>query len=164
MLKKILMILIPLIALIGGAVGGDILKGKPEVDLAAEGTEGDADKDAAKAAAGEAGAAETAYFRFPTQFFVPIMQNGDTFATMIVALTLEMPKASEEKVLASEHRLRDALLRALMIHANTGGFSGNYTSDQQMDRLRASLLKAATDTAGPDVTGILVEDIARQMQ
>lgn len=161
MLKKILMLLLPVLALIGGAVGGEILKGKPEIDAS---TPASGEDEASRAGEGDHDKGENAYFRFPTQFFVPIMQNGDTFATMIVALTLEMPKTSEEKVLANEHRLRDALLRALMIHANTGGFSGNYTSDQQMDRLRASLLKAATDTAGPDVTGILVEDIARQLQ
>ena len=164
MLKKILMLLLPVLALIGGAVGGEILKGKPEIDASAQASGEDGEDEASRAGEGDHDKGENAYFRFPTQFFVPIMQNGDTFATMIVALTLEMPKTSEEKVLANEHRLRDALLRALMIHANTGGFSGNYTSDQQMDRLRASLLKAATDTAGPDVTGILVEDIARQLQ
>ena len=176
MLRKILMVLLPVIALIAGAIGGDFLKGSPDPAEASEGdatetdnpatTEGGqaSEKKTTKAGSSKAEPSETAYFPFPTQFFVPIMQNGDTYATMILTLTLEMPKTSQEKVHANEHRLRDALLRTLMIHANTGGFSGNYTSDAPMDRLRGALLKAATETVGPDVSGVLVEDIARQLQ
>lgn len=43
---------------------------------------------------------------------------------MILTLTVEMPAAAEEEVYKMEFRLRDAFLRALLIHANTGGSTG----------------------------------------
>ncbi|WP_312525101.1 hypothetical protein [Paracoccus sp. (in: a-proteobacteria)] len=167
MMRKLLFVLICILALLGGSVAGDLFRGKPPIEA---GAEAEASKttehgqDTGSDASSQGSEVEVTYFRFPNQFFIPIMQNGDTFATMILTLSLEIPSAASEKTFAREHKLRDALLRALMIHANTGGFSGNYTSDVQMEALRAALLKAAKDVADVEVSAILVEDIARQMQ
>lgn len=169
MIRKILMILVPILCFLGGAVGGGFLHTPPEAAEAqgeniAEGAGTSDQSHAASSKTSDKGATEElGFFRFPTQFFVPIMRNGDVNGTMILSLTVEMPKAAQEKVFGSEHRLRDGLLRALMIHANTGGFDGNFTSDAQMDRLRAALLKAARDTE-PEISLVLVEDIAFQKQ
>lgn len=194
-MKKILMLLVPLLAFIGGAVGGDIVNpskgaktaatspghetppGNGQTDshdahgeAAAEGHDaGNSDHASAESHAtsgdhgeGTAGAGGLDWFKFPNQFFVPILRNGSATATMILSLTIEMPAASRAEIEGQEHRLRDALLNALLIQANTGGFDGNFTAEPTLERLRNALLVAAQGAAGQNVKRILIEDIARQ--
>lgn len=101
---------------------------------------------------------------FSNQFFVPIVRNGNLRAVMVLGLGMEVVDARAEAVHAQEFRLRDALLRALMIHANTGGFDGNFTSEPRLRLLGDVLLTAAQRVAGDDVQAILIGDIARQEQ
>lgn len=185
MVKKILMILVPLLAFVAGAVGGDMLhaakpaaegaapgNGTAEAPEAAAGDTHPPEKGAkAEAAAGHGAASEGAegdaaldWFKFPSQFFVPILRNGTPTAIMVLSLTVEMPASARAEIEAQEHRLRDALLNALMIEANTGGFDGNFTSDPAQQRLRAALLAAAQKASGAKVERILIEDIGRQEQ
>ena len=170
----VFVLLLSVLAFLGGAVGGDLLHRRngsaPETAPVAQAeTPEKAAPDHApgKASAGEP-AATTAeaddWFSFPNQFFVPIMRNGSTTAVMVLSLTVEMSSAARPRIEAQEHRLRDALLGALMIRANTGGFDGNFTSEASMSGLRSALLEAAQDAAGPEISGILIGDIARQDQ
>lgn len=103
----------------------------------------------------------TAWFEFPQQFLVPILHNGRLDSTMILTLSLEMPGTARETVHAHEIRLRDALLRQLLIHANTGGFDGNFTSEAQMRKLRAELVAAVRNVV-PEISDVLIGDIGRQ--
>ncbi|MCV2447942.1 hypothetical protein [Paracoccus sp. DMF] len=187
-MKKIVLLLVPLLAFIAGAFGGDMLQAgkkpdsaqaagdashetaepaKAEPEPAAEGHEAPA----ADAGHGDAGHGEAAegegqldWFKFPSQFFVPILRNGTPTAIMVLTLTVEMPSSARPRIEAQEHRLRDALLNALLIEANTGGFDGNFTADPAQQRLRSALLAAAQAAAGSDVQRILIEDIGRQEQ
>lgn len=101
------------------------------------------------------------WFQFPQQFFVPVLHSGRLDSTMVLTLSAEMPAGAAEKVYAHELKLRDALLRQLLIHANTGGFDGNFTSEGQMRGLRGELT-ATMQSVVPEITGILIGDIARQ--
>lgn len=178
-MKKILVLLIPVLALAAGVAAGEMLRpGKPETDQAdnaaepatsgpANEKEGYAvEKPAADRAAtpDETGGATSAaeWFTFPTQFFVPLMRNGDMGAVMILTLSIETSESDLTAMEQQEHRLRDALLRELLIHANTGGFDGNFTAEARLAPLRERLHKAAQ--AGTDLTvkAVLIEDIARQ--
>lgn len=187
-MKKIVLLLVPLLAFIAGAFGGDMLQAgrKPDSAQAAgdenhetaepakaepEPAAGDHDAPAADAGHGDAGHGEAAegegqldWFKFPSQFFVPILRNGMPTAIMVLTLTVEMPSSARPRIEAQEHRLRDALLNALLIEANTGGFDGNFTADPAQQRLRRALLAAAQAAAGSDVQRILIEDIGRQEQ
>lgn len=178
-MKRILLILIPLLAFVGGSVGGDMLGGgkaagkaeaKPGADTEAVAGPDRAHAPDASAAAegGHGGGAESGasldWFKFPNQFFVPILRNGTPTAVMILSLSIEMPATARADIEAQEHRLRDALLNALMIEANTGGFDGNFTAEPALQRLRAALLAAGQKAAGPNVKRILIEDIGRQAQ
>ena len=204
MLKKVLPLLVPLVAFIGGAAGGDLFGGKSDGAPAAESAAGDAaaaeghgeakaedghgeapaaddhaappaDDHAAPAAPadaghgaadsgghGEGGGEISTFFKFPTQFFVPVVRNGTTSSVMIMTVTLDTAPGTYAAVASQEHRLRDSMLRSLIIHANTGGFDGNFTSDGNLGAMRAALLKAAQEVAGPDVIAVLIEDIARK--
>lgn len=171
-MKKTLYAVLAVLALLGGAIGGDIAhraSGKA-TDAGAE-DETAADHGSPAADHGEAGAAaeataepttETDWFRFPNQFFVPLLRNGTTQAVMVLSLTLEVTPKALPRIEAQEQRLRDALLRALMIQANTGGFDDNFTAETRMSALRIVLLNAAQAASGPAVSRVLIGDIARQ--
>ena len=193
-MRKILAILLPVLALVVGAFGGDMLKAKsddagaPHAESAedgaedAHGSEGDAaaapaDDHAAAASApdphtaesgddhasgGDASPDDPGWVAFPNQFFVPVVRNGNLSAFVILTVTLETTGATRESVARKEHQLRDALLRRLMAHANSGGFDGNFTADAHMRGLRDAMLATARDVAGPAVTAVLIEDIGRQ--
>lgn len=153
----------------GGIFAGELMRPPPPLpepgEAEASASHSDAEAEAADhASSAEAEAEEPAWFKFPTQFFVPMIRNGSVDAVMVLTLTVEMPKSSEEYIFHQEHRLRDALLRVLLIHANTGGFEGNFTSDIHLGDLREKLLKTARKTSGDDIRAILIEDIARQEQ
>ena len=186
-MKKILTFLLPLAALGGGIAGGEILRpstesGNTEIPSSTEGKQQPADDARADQAGGEKDAKADAsassgygdsggndektegrgWFTFPSQFFVPLMRNGDMGAMMIVTLTIETDAAQLEKVQKQESRLRDALLRQLMIQANTGGFDGNFTTEPSQRVLREELLKAARAATDLQIDAVLIEDIARQ--
>ncbi|WP_347266286.1 hypothetical protein [Paracoccus sp. (in: a-proteobacteria)] len=176
-MKKLLLVLLPLLGLALGAAGGTMLqpaatapKTGPET-AASGGAEAAPDAghgaEAETAAAGHGaddGAGGLDWFKFPNQFFVPILRNGSADAVMILSLGLEIRASGRTDIESQEHRLRDALLSALMAEANTGAFDGNFTSDAAMQRLRGALLAAARNAAGPSVVRVLVEDIGRQAQ
>lgn len=190
-MRKILALLVPVAALVGGVGAGEMLRPAPEqADHAAAAPAKDSgdkpatDHGAAKPAEehgkeaakpedasasdhgggdhGEGKEAAEGWFTFPTQFFVPMMRNGDLGAVMILTLTLETTGADLSAMEQQEHRLRDALLRELLIHANTGGFDGNFTSEARLAPLRERLLKAAQASTSLPVKAVLIEDIARQ--
>lgn len=199
MLRKLLPILLSVVAFLGGAAAGDMLTAAPAAGQA----EGEAGSDAtdagghgaaptAEAAAadhaapaadahakpvasasksgdhgggghggGSADPTATAWFKFPAQFFVPILHDGRLDSTMVLTLSAEMPGAATETVYAHEIKLRDALLRQLLIHANTGGFDGNFTSEAHLRGLRTELA-ASAQAVVPEISAILIGDIARQ--
>jgi hypothetical protein len=170
MIRKLIPILLPVVALLGGAFGGDMLRAPADAaipvagDHAAEPSHdghGAAQDD--HGASGDHGSTEAeGWFTFPTQFFVPLARQGDRNDLMILTLTLQTDGASIEAMRKKEHALRDVLLRQLLIHANTGGFDGNYTSDRTLVLLRQDLLKAAATVTDLPLKAVLIEDIARQ--
>ncbi len=184
MLRKLLPVLLSVLALVAGAVGGDLLRGTtadgvaapdPQAALPADelpGVEPIAADNAIPsppaaappppAEPGDADAtAATAWFKFPQQFFVPILHGGHLDSTMILSLSVEMPETASEEVYAHEIKLRDALLRQLLIHANTGGFDGNFNTEAHLRKLRAELTATARAIV-PRIGEILIGDIARQ--
>ncbi|MBK4216382.1 hypothetical protein JJJ17_10640 [Paracoccus caeni] len=157
-MRKILTLIVPLIALAAGLAAGDMLRPNTAADEAAAQDPG-ADPDA-RNHLGEVYA--DAWFTFPNQFFVPMMRNGDLNAMMVLTLTLETNDRSLQAMGQQEHRLRDALLRQLIMHANAGGFDGNFTTEASLAILRRKLLETARDATDLPVNAILIEDIARQ--
>lgn len=160
MIKKLMTIAVPVLALVGGAFGGDMLRGSAAKDdtHAEAGAEDGAEVAVAKP---EHTMGEPAWFRFPTQFFVPLVRQGDMRDMMILTLTLQTDAETLPKLAKKEHALRDTLLRQLMIHANTGGFDGNFTADRNLAALRESLAAAARAATDLPVSAVLIEDIAR---
>ncbi|WBU53457.1 hypothetical protein [Paracoccus sp. SCSIO 75233] len=148
MIRKLLPVLAMLLATVGGLLAGEALRPVPPVPP-------ESGAEAAEKAA-------TAYYAFPTQFFVPVMRGGNLDGTMVLSLSVEMPEDAEAAVLRDKLRLRDALLRRLLILSNTGAFDGNFTTEPRMRRIRTELLEAAQAVSDNAIANVLIEDIARQ--
>lgn len=170
MIRRALPFVLALIAMAAGAFGGDMLRDRmspAEANAAdAEGGDGAALPEAAVAEDEGAGSGKSgvklASFAFPQQFFVPIVRGGDVQAMMILSLSIETPEDQQEAVFKKENQLRDALLRQLLIQANTGGFDGNFTAEARTAMLRGELLASARKVAGNAVIQVLIGDITRQ--
>jgi flagellar protein FliL len=102
------------------------------------------------------------YVKLNNQFVVPVVENGNVTAMVILSLSLEVSPGSTEAVYAREPKLRDVFLQVLFDHANSGGFRGTFTDGANLVVLRTALLEIARRTLGEIVTDVLIVDIARQ--
>jgi flagellar protein FliL len=135
---------------------GDVMEHEAEAPMTEE------EMLAAAAEGGESVNAGFEYVRLPNQFIVPVVKDGSVAAMVALSLSLEVPTGQKEATLLVEPRIRDAILRVLFDHANTGGFDGTFTASAVMRDLRAAMLQA-TGVAAPDlVSDILIVDIQRQ--
>lgn len=154
---KILKLLVVIALLAGGIAAGDWLHARKLAALPSDAEE-------APAEAPPRAKGPTISYEFPNQFFVPIVRNGTLRSVMVLGLGLEISEKRLDIVRSREFQLRDALLRRLMMHANTGGFDGNFTSAPHLRLLGEILLEAAQEVAGEDVHAVLIGDISRQEQ
>lgn len=111
---------------------------------------------------GHGGAPKPQYHKIQSQFVVPVIEGGRTRQLVVMQLALDLERSAQEGVMAAEPRLRDALLRVLFDHANTGGFTGPFTDAERMETLRAALLERARGVVGSGVKDVLVLNVARQ--
>lgn len=176
MIRKLIPVLLGLIGLGIGLGAGVFLR--PTAPAAPETAGGEAAHEAAgeaeaagvslKAAHGEAApkadAAEGGpeYVKLSNQFVIPVVEQGKVVSMVILALTLEVGAGTTEAIYAREPKLRDAFLQVLFDHANSGGFDGSFTDGANLVLLRKALLEAAQTAIGPNVSDVLISDIARQ--
>jgi hypothetical protein len=161
-MKKLIPVLLALIGLTAGGGAGYFLRPPPEEALAenpcGEGA-APATQEAEPVAEGEP---TVEYVKLNNQFVIPIVENGQVTALVILSLSLEVKVGATEKVYAAEPKLRDNLLQVMFDHANAGGFKGAFTDTANMETLRKALLEASRSVLGNVVTGVLVSDIVRQ--
>jgi hypothetical protein len=154
-----------LLAGTGAGVGaGLFLTPAPEPD-AAQGDIACIDPDEMQTAATPASvdvSEEREYAKLNNQFIIPIVEDGLVAALVVMSLNLEVTVGSRTAIFAAEPKLRDRFLQVMFDHANTGGFSGNFTTGTNMRILRDDLLRAANAISGERVTDVLVIDIVRQ--
>ena len=130
---------------------GDGDGAKPEGDHGAGSKGGHGSKDGGES-----------YFKINNQFVVPIIEDGRTEALVMMTLALDVPADLKEKVPGQEPKLRHALLRVMFDHANAGGFSGGFTSDDRVEPLRRAMLEQARAILGPNLSDVLILDLIRQ--
>lgn len=102
------------------------------------------------------------YVKLSRQFVVPVVKGRKVSSMVVMSLSIETTPAVGDIVFAREPKLRDALLKVMFLHANSGGFDGQFTSSEAMKDLRGSLLEAAREVIGDDIYSVLVTDILRQ--
>ena len=161
-------ILIPVILLLVGVGAGAgsamFLAPPPDPDIKeADVTCADPkDMDAATVAAAVDVSTEREYVKLNNQFIIPVVDDGMVAALVVLSLNLEVTNGSRTAIFAAEPKLRDRFLQVMFDHANTGGFSGNFTTGTNMRILRDDLLRVAREISGDRVTDVLVMDIVRQ--
>ncbi|SFS19232.1 flagellar basal body-associated FliL family protein [Yoonia litorea] len=105
---------------------------------------------------------EREYAKLNNQFVIPVVEDGAVAALVVLSLNLEVTVGNRPAIFAAEPKLRDRFLQVMFDHANTGGFSGNFTSGLNMQALRRDLLRVAQDVSGDAITDVLIIDIVRQ--
>ena len=105
---------------------------------------------------------EREYAKLNNQFVIPVVDEGQIAALVVMSLSLEVAVGERAAVFAAEPKLRDRFLQVMFDHANNGGFSGNFTTGPNMRALRNDLLQAAQHVSGERVTDVLLIDIVRQ--
>lgn len=158
-------------ALAGLALGGGaaaILSGgtdAPEVPPEAAAAEPEGGGEAPPPPVRGSGAEEAVpagYVALDDQFVVPVIEDGRLTGLVTMTLGLETGPAGADIVLEREPKVRDALLRVLLDHANTGGFEGGFTDDGRVDALGEALLEGARAVVGPPVRDVLILNLLRQ--
>ena len=105
------------------------------------------------------------YVRLANQFVVPVVKDDRVASLVVMSLSLEVAPGTRERALAAEPKIRDEFLRAMFLHANIGGFSGDFTRGERIEQLRKQLTRGAREIVGQEaVYGVLITDIARQDQ
>ncbi|MFN6951218.1 MAG: flagellar basal body-associated FliL family protein [Albidovulum sp.] len=178
-MRRLLPFILGLVGLLAGGGAGFLLR-SPPVDTPVPDPCGQAADESATVSSGTggraAGAAEEAvdpahpdvaatheYVKLNNQFVVPVIENGEVAALVILSISLEVVAGATEQVYAREPKLRDQFLQVLFDHANMGGFRGAFTQSNNMEILRNALIEAARKSLGPAVTDVLIVDIVRQV-
>ena len=174
MIRKLIPVLLSLIGLGIGVGAGIFLHPTPPPPILQDAAHvGAAEGEGTSAEAGKAEHAdarpkdETAeggpeYVKLTNQFVITVVEQGRVVSMVILALTLEVGAGTTKAIYAREPKLRDALLQVLFDHANSGGFGGLFTDGANLVLLRKALLEAAQTALGPNVSDVLISDIARQ--
>ena len=102
------------------------------------------------------------FVKFANQFVVPVMSSDQVEAMVILTLSLEVELGTQQEIYNLEPKIRDAFLRVLFDHANSGGFDGNFLNSVGLDALRVALRETARKTAGPILYDVLIVDLVRQ--
>lgn len=116
---------------------------------------------AAPATDGHGGAA-TEFVEIDDQFIVPVIENERVAAMVILSLTLEVADGQADGTHARLPKLRDRFLRAMLDHANVGGFSGTFTADGSVEQLRRNLVEVGRRELGDVLSDVLILDMNRQ--
>lgn len=168
-MKKLLPILLLLLGLGAGTGAGWFLRPHPVppdtvastehgVTPAAEAAEGHGERSTGY----EPAPAETEVVRLPNQFVVPLIQDGQVRAMVVIGLALELTPGHRFEISRDGPRLQAVLLQLLFDHANIGGFDGLFTSGEVLLALRRTLREAVRAEIGPHLHDVLITDLLRQ--
>lgn len=182
MIKKLLPVILLIFGAGAGVGAGLFLRPAPapEAAEAADGATDEAPEEAAekkeekpeekgeekaeeKAEEGaEEGVLASEYVKMNNQFVIPVVEQDDVVALVVVSLSVEVDAGQKDTVYRHEPKLRDSFLQVLFNHSNRGGFDGAFTRPQTMADLRNALLEVAQRDVGNLAKDVLILGIARQ--
>lgn len=163
MLSKILPLVLLLVGAGAGVGAGLFLRPAPEVSPEEIKEAAKEIKEKKKDYGPDNPAPEMEYVKLSNQFVVPIVKNEVVVALVVLALSIEVPAGTKERVFRQEPKLRDSFLQVLFDHANIGGFDGAFTEANNLAVLRSALREAGQSAVDSDtVRNVLISEIARQ--
>jgi hypothetical protein len=102
------------------------------------------------------------FIKFKRQFVVPVLSGESVEALVLLNLGLEVPSGKRDSLFQLEPRFRDAFIRELLQLSDDGYFSEEMTSPETYEVVRETLMRAAGQISGEDVTNVLILDFSRQ--
>ncbi|WP_170790096.1 flagellar basal body-associated FliL family protein [Ruegeria lacuscaerulensis] len=102
------------------------------------------------------------YLKLTKQFVIPVVEAERISAMVTMSVSLEAKPGMTDTFYAIEPKLRDRFLQVLFDHANTGGFDGNFTTSENLDTLRKSLLEVAQKDLGKEISNVMILSVNRQ--
>lgn len=158
-MKKLLPIILILVACAGGFFGGHMLKPVEEPE------EGQEEMETAEAShREEMSDSNIEYVKFSRQFIVPILEGTKVRSLIVADIQLEVSPGSSEQAFSREPKIRDSFLKVLYRHSHTGMLKKSMVSDRVLKELRDDLLTAAQSILGDSVLDVLITDLLRQDQ
>lgn len=145
-MKKLILPILALLALGGGAGAGLVLRPAGETS---------------EEAIAEAPPEQTVV-NFRDGFVVPILRDGRSWTHVVLTLGVEAHHTTEDRILLQEPVLRDALTEALFRHGSMGGFDGNFTDPLAMNGLRMRLNEVISAKLEDETARVLIVSMARQ--
>ncbi|PRY93208.1 hypothetical protein BCF33_2075 [Hasllibacter halocynthiae] len=97
--------------------------------------------------------------RLANQFVLPLMSEEGLLGHVVLTLAVEMDEGAPD-VHPQSPRLRDAFLSALSAHRADGGFGADVASPEELEELRAVLLRAGRSVLGEDLRAVLIGDLS----
>lgn len=162
-MRRLLPIIIALIGIGAGAGAGLLLRPAPQIHTEINPCGDVADNvSAASKSDPEDAAGGRDYVKLNNQFVIPVVQDKNVTALVVLSLSLEVTAGGQELIYEREPKIRDSFLQVLFDHANSGGFDGAFTNGRNMTILRDALRESAKSTLGSVVTDVLIIDIVRQ--
>ncbi len=191
-MKKLLPILIVIVALVAGAGGGFFLRlsapakasdadaaaaeGETAAHAASKGEEAKADagdkkekaekdshgKKEKKGGHGEEKSGGAVYMKFSRQFVAPIVISGKPQAMMILDVNIEIDPDVGDSIYAEEPKLRDAVLKVLLRQGATGALGSIFADPAVLEETRAQILEEARAIIGDGARSILIMDVGYQ--
>lgn len=155
MLQKILPLVLLLIGAGAGVGAGVFLRPEPlpPSEMEAEIEEEESEEDVVE---------EFEYVKLSNQFVVPIVDDQQVRALVVMSLSVEVPIGGKDAIYSKEPKIRDSFLQVLFDHANTGGFEGEFTNTNNLDILRNALREVGQRDLGDVVSDVLIMEVARQ--
>ena len=158
---KIFPLILALVGLGAGAGAGLSLRpDPPKSDAILEADAKAATETSTTEPSGESSGSD--FVKLNNQFVIPVVTEQEVKALVVLSLGLEVVPGGSGGFYQLEPKLRDAFLKVLFDHANSGGFDGVFTEGRRMENLRRALFEAARKVMGNRVKDVLVTDILRQ--
>ena len=173
-MKFLVFLLVP-IGLLGGLAGGHFLAPPPpeeevEEQAADHGEDGDHQPMKTKEAGVRPKPKEVAvvdgepteYAKITRQFVVPVIEKDRVDSLIVLNIAIEVGQGQSGLIAEHEPKLRDEFLTVLFEHAQSGGFSGEFTKPSVLADLRLSLNESSSRVLGDASRQVLITNIVRQ--
>ncbi len=152
-MKPLVIAIAGILALGGGAVAGALL---------GKGGDHQGEADALMKSARPSTPTTFEYFKFNSQFVIPVQSNGQVSGLIVANLQLELADGTTEQAFRREPRVRDAFLKILFNMAAEGAFLQDIFAPDTQTELRGRLLNAAREIIGDSVNAVLISDFLKQ--
>lgn len=164
-MKKLLPVLLAVIAIAAGAAGGFFLRtsGAPAAAPGGEETPHEKkDAHGSKSDAHDKKSDAAVYMKFSRQFVTPIVADGRLTAMMILDVNIEIDPALADTIYAEEPRLRDGVLKALLRQSGAGRLGSIFADPAVLEETRREILEEARAIVGEGARSVLIMDVGYQ--